>query len=129
MSNNLTLYVKKFQFKQSQATFFGHHWSKDSISPCAKKIQALNHMKFPEDKEKMRSFLGMINYLNKYSAMSAYLYAPLGALTHKAKDYKPTKEHFKNFELLKKEISMVGALPYFDINAETTLQTDVSKRV
>ena len=72
----------------------------------------------------MRSFLGMINYLNKYSAMSAHLCA----LTHQAKDYKPTQEHFKNFEQFKKEIFNVGALPYFDINAETTLQMDASKK-
>ena len=92
------------------------------------KIQALNHMKFPEDKETMRSFLGMINYFNKYSAMSAHFCALLSALTHEAKDYKPTKEHFKDFEQLKKEISNVGALPYFDINEETTLQMDASKK-
>ena len=55
MSNNLTLNVERIQFKQSQVSFFGHCWSKDSISPCPKKIQALNHMKFPEDKETMRS--------------------------------------------------------------------------
>ena len=76
----------------------------------------------------MRSYLGMINYLNKYSAMCAHLCAPLSTLTQQAKDYKPTKEHFKNFEQLKKEISNVVALPYFDINAETTLQTDASKK-
>ena len=48
--------------------------------------------------------------------------------SHQAKDYKPTQEHFKNFEQLKKEISNVGTLPYFDINEETTLQMDASKK-
>ena len=33
-------------------------------------------MEFPPDKETMRYFLGMINYLNRYSALSAHLTAP-----------------------------------------------------
>ena len=88
MENNLTLNLEKIQFKQSQVSFYGHIWSEHGISPDTKKIQALKHMEFPPDKETMRSFLGMINYLNRYSALSAHLAAPLSALTHQATDYK-----------------------------------------
>ena len=85
-------------------------------------------MEFPLDKETMRSFLGIVNYLNWYSALSAHLTAPLSALTHQTIDYKPSKEHFENFNRLKVEVSNMGALQYFDVNAETTLQTDASKK-
>ena len=85
-------------------------------------------MEFPPDKETMKSFLGIINYLNRYSALSAHLTVPLSALTHQAVDYKPGKVHFENFNRLKLEISNMKALPYFDVNAETTLQTDASKK-
>ena len=128
MSNNLTLNLEKIQFKQIQVSFYSHCWSKHGISPDPKKIQALKHMEFPPDKETMRSFLGMINYLNRYSALSAHPAAPLSALTHQATDYKPGKVHFENFNRLKVEISNMKALPYFDVNAETTLQTDASKK-
>ena len=87
MINNLTLNSKKIQFKQSQVSFYGHCWSKQGISLDPKKIKALNHMEFPPDKETMRSFLGMINYLNRYSALTALLVVPLSALTHQAMDY------------------------------------------
>ena len=76
----------------------------------------------------MRSFLGMINYLNRYPALSAHLAAPLSALTHQATDYRPGKLHSENVNQLKVEISNMKALPYFDVNAETTLQTDASKK-
>ena len=128
MENNLTLNSEKIQFKQTQVSFYGHCWSKHGISPDPKKIQALKHMEFPPDKETMRSFLGMINYLNRYSALSAHLTAPLSALTHQATDYKPGKAHFENFKQHKMEISNMKALPYFDVNAETTLQMDASKK-
>ena len=111
MENNLTLISEKIQFKQTQVSFYGHYWSKHGISPDPKKIQALKHMEFPPDKETMRSFLGMINYLNGYSALSAHLTAPLSALTHQATDYKPGKTHFENFNQLKVEISNMKALP------------------
>ena len=128
MNNNLTLNSEKIQFKQSQVSFYGHCWSKHGISPHPKKIQALKHMEFPLDKETIRSFLGMINYLNRNHALSAHLTAPLSALTHQAADYKPGKVYFENFNRLKLEISNMKALPYFDVNAETTLQTDASKK-
>ena len=116
MENNLTLNSEKIQFKQTQVSFYGHCWSKHSISPD------------PPDKETMRSFLGMINYLNRYSALSAHLAAPLSTFTHQATDYKPGKVHQENFNQMKMEISNMKALPYFDVNAETTLQTDASKK-
>ena len=75
----------------------------------------------------MRSLLGMVNYLNRYSALSAHLTAPLSALTHKAIDDKPSKVHFENFNRIKVEVSNMRALPYFNVNAETTLQMDGSK--
>ena len=128
-SNNTTLNAKKIQFKQSQVSFYGHCWLKQGISPDPKRIEALNHMEFPPDKETMRSFLGMVNYLNWYSALSTHLTAPLSALTHQAVDYKPSKEHFENLNRLKVEVSNMRALPYFDVNAETTLQMDDSKKV
>ena len=95
MENNLTLNLEKIQFKQTQVSFYGHCWSKHGISPDPKKIQALKHMEFPLDKETMRSFLGMISYLNRYSALSAHLTAPLSALIHQATDYKPVKMHLR----------------------------------
>ena len=119
---------EKIQFKQSQVSFYGHCWLKYGIAPDPKKIQAMTHMEFPPDKETMRSFLGMINYLNRYSALSAHLAAPLSALTQQATDYKPGKVHFENFIRLKVEIWNMKALPYFDVNAETTLQMDASKK-
>ena len=90
--------MEKIQFKQIQVSFYGHIWSKHGISPDPKKIQALKHMEFPPDKEIMRSFLGMINYLNRYSALSTHLAAPLSILTHQATDYKPGKVHLENFQ-------------------------------
>ena len=110
MINKLTLNSEKFQFKQSQISFYGHCWSKQGISLDLKKIKALSHMEFPPDKETMRSFLGIINYLNRFSALSAHLTAPLSALTHQTVDYKPGKVYYEIFNSLKIEVSNMRAL-------------------
>ena len=80
ISNNLTLNLEKIQFKQSQVSFYGHCWSKHGIAPDPKKIQALTHMDFPPDKETMRSFLGMINYLIVHTSLhpSVHSHIPAG---------------------------------------------------
>ena len=98
MENNLTLNSEKMQFKQTQVSFCGHIWSEHRISPDPKKIQALKHMEFPPDKETMRSFLDMINYLNRYSALSAHLAAPFSALTHQVMITSQGKSIWKNFQ-------------------------------
>ena len=76
----------------------------------------------------MRSVLGVVNYLNWYSELCAHLSATLSALTYQAVDYKPKKKHYENFNKLKMEVSTMRVLPYFDVNAVTTLQTNASKK-
>ena len=61
----------------------------------------------------------LINFLNRYSALSA--------LTHQATDYKPGIVH-QNSQRLKMENSNMDAFPNFNVNAETTLQMDTSKK-
>ena len=61
----------------------------------------------------------MTNFLNRYSTLSA--------LTHQAADYKPGRVH-QNFQQLKMENSNMEAFLHFNINTETTLQMDTSKK-
>ena len=96
------------------------------LSVCPHEIQ--NFGNSVADISILGQFLGVINYLKRYSELNAHLTAPLSALTHQAMDYKPGKVHFENFNRLKVEISNMKALPYFDVNAETTLQMDASKK-
>ena len=65
--NNLKLNALKLQFQLEEVSFFGHNWSFRAISPDPKKIHAIQQMVFPPDKESMQSFLGMVNFLNRYS--------------------------------------------------------------
>ncbi|MCG8429678.1 MAG: hypothetical protein MJA29_00665, partial [Candidatus Omnitrophica bacterium] len=127
--NNLTLNKDKLQFRQETVSFFGHLWTKDGIRADPKKIAAITSMEFPPDKESCRSFLGMVNYLNRYSPR-------LAELTHSLRDMCPPEKHYdvknkeaiRDFHLIQQEVGKEVTLPYFDIKAETTLQTDASQK-
>ena len=62
--NYLTLNPDKMQFRLPKVSFFGHTWSDKGLSANPKKIEAVKIMELPQDVETMRSFLGLINYLN-----------------------------------------------------------------
>ena len=126
--NNLKLNALKLQFQLEEVSFFGHKWNSKRISPDPKKIHAIKQMVFPPDKESMQSFLGMINFLNRYSPQLAELATTLRELCRIHADYKPKLEHHKSFNAIKRELSMNIVLPYYNPTSHTTLQTDSFKK-
>ena len=141
MDDHPTLTTEKIQQKQFQDKAYEICCSTHSISPPSQKNTVCSHAELPADMESIPIFLGkqllqgkekfvdtgtftlgtiiLINFLNRYPALSA--------LTHQATDYKPGRVH-KNFQQLKMENSDMKAFPHFNINAETTLQMDASKK-
>ena len=75
--NTLMLNPDKMQFRLPQVSLFGHQWSAKGLSPDPKKIAVVKRMDLPEDVETMRSFLGLVNYLNRFSPCLAELSEPL----------------------------------------------------
>ena len=75
--NGLVLNKKKLQFKKEEVSFFGHRWNSTGISPDPKKTESILKMQFPPDKETMHSFLGLVNFLNRYTPKLAELCSPL----------------------------------------------------
>ena len=71
--NTLTLNPDKMQFRLPQVSFFGHQWSAKGLSPDPKKIAVVRRMDLPRDVDTMRSFLGLVNYLNRFSPCLAEL--------------------------------------------------------
>ena len=137
MDDHLTLITEKtqqqqFQAKASEQNCYTHSSQKNTVfshaefSPGMESIPIFLGKQFLQGKEKFMDTgtftLGtiiLINFLNRYCALSA--------LTHHATDYKPGRVH-QNSQRLKMENSNVKALLYFNINAETTLQMDASKK-
>ena len=126
--NTLTLNPDKMRFRLPQVLFFGHQWSNKGLSPDPKKVAAVKRMDLPEDVETMRSFLGLVNYLNRFSPRLAELCEPLREVCRQDTDFQLTKSVRVAFHKTKEEISQKVTLPYFNPRSDTTLQTDASKK-
>ena len=126
--NGLVLNKKKLQFKKEEVSFFGHRWNSTGISPDPKKTESILRMQFPPDKETMHSFLGLVNFLNRYTPKLAELCSPLRKLILKDSHYSPGDPEHAAFDAIKAEFKKKIILPYFDRNKETILQTDASKK-
>ena len=111
--NALTLNPDKMQFRLSQVSFFGHQWSARGLSPDPKKIAVVKRMNLPQDVETMRSFLGLVNYLNRFSPHLAELSKPLRQICRQNMEFELTESVCVAFLLTKEEISKNITLPCF----------------
>ena len=119
--NNLTLNPDKMQFRLPQVSFLGHEWSAKGLSPDPKKIEAVERMELSQDLETMRSFLGLVNYLNRFSPWLAALSDPLRQISRKSEEFMLNNSLGVAFNKTKEEISRKVVLPYFNPQASTTL--------
>ena len=126
--NTLTLNPDKMQFRLPQVSFFGHQWSARGLSPDPKKIAAVKCMELPQDIETMRSFLGLVNYLNRFSPCLAELSEPLRQICRQNMEFELTESVCVAFSRTKEEILRNITLPYFNPSSSTTLQTNASKK-
>ena len=85
-------------------------------------------MELPQDVEMMRSFLGLVNYLKRFSPHLAELIEPLRQICRQNVEFEQTESVCVAFSLTKEEISKNVTLLYFNPNCSTTLQTDASKK-
>ena len=88
----------------SKIFFFGHTWSDKGLSANPKKIEAVKRMEIPQDVETMRSFLGLINYLNCFSPRLADLSEPLREICRQKVEFQLAPACEIAFQCCKEEI-------------------------
>ena len=123
---NVCLNYKKLQYKQREVEFFGERYTLDGQKPALSKIKAIQEMLPPQCKKQVQSFIGMINYLSKFSAQLSELAEPIRDLCQAKVPFNWGPEHESAFHLIKKEIVVAPILAYYNPNKPTILQTDAS---
>ena len=63
----MTLNRSKCVFSKKEVTFLGHRVSDKGIAPDPEKVKAITEMGAPINRKQVKSFLGMVNYLSKFS--------------------------------------------------------------
>ena len=125
--NGLVLNKRKLQFKKEEVSFFGHRWNSTGISPDPRKTESILKMQFPPDKETIHSFLGLVNFLNRYTPKLAELCSPLRKLILKDSHYSPGDPEHTAFDAIKAEFKKKIILPLVSIFRKHMI--DVSPRI
>ena len=112
------------QYCQKKVTFFGEIYTVDGHQPMPDKVQAVTEMTTPTSVTELQCFLGMCNFLSKFSPRMAEISEPLRQLTCKGIPFMWGPEHTEAFQLLKREISTAPILQYYDPKKPVVLQTD-----
>ena len=77
---NLKLNEEKCHFRCTSIPFFGEVISRQGIQPDPQKVKALTEKPPPKNKKELQAFLGVINYLNKFSPGTSEACKPLRKL-------------------------------------------------
>ena len=106
--------------------FYGETCTTSSCKPDKNKVTAITKMPALTNKKQVQSFIGMVNYLSKFSAR---LSPSVGPIRELAKDKVPFDwgpEHQSAFTQMKQEIVSAPVFAYYNPKKQTVLQTDAS---
>ena len=123
--NNVRFNPDKFQFKVNEASF-GLTWIPEGIRPDENKIKANCNMPPPKNLAELQSFMGMVNYLNRFSPIIARTSEPVRQLMKKETPFMWQAEHQKAFENLKQVITEAPVWAYYDPEKDNFIQSDSS---
>ena len=123
---NVQLSSDKLQYKKTEVVFFGGTYMTDWHKPAQTKVSVITMMPEPSCKKEVQPFIGMINYLSKFSARLSELSEPIRELSKETILFNWGLEHGEAFNVIKKEIAKVLILAYYNPNKEMVLQTDTS---
>ena len=107
---NVCLNYEKLQYKQKEVEFFGETYTLDGQKPV--QIKAIKEMLAPQCKKQVQSFIGMVNYLSKFSARLPKFAEPIRELCKEKVPFNWGPEHESAFHLIKKEIVAAPILAY-----------------
>ena len=124
--NNIKLNSDKIQYKQKEVEFFGKTHTTQGHRPSDTKVKAIMEMLKPTNLKDLQTFLGVVQYLSKFSPRIAEIAEPLWDLMKKHAPYAQGPEHNHAFDNIKKEIVQAPILRYYNLQKETVLQTEAS---
>ena len=102
--NNVKLNFEKLQYKQTQVDFFGETYTTDGRKSSSDKVQAITNMPQPVSKKELQSFIGMVNYLSKFTPRLSELAECLRDLIRINVPFQWGPEHTEAFASIKQEI-------------------------
>ena len=125
-SYNIMLKPSKCEFAVHETEFLGHKISDKGFAPKDDKPDEILGFRQPKSPEEVRSFLGLVAFVSRFIPdMSAKTFH-LRLLTKANQKFEWGIDQEKAFQSLKKAVSNISRLAYFDPKRRTRLVTDAS---
>ena len=121
------LKVEKAHIMQKRLVVLGHVVDRKGVSPDPKKVDALKKLKAPANKEEVRSFVGAVQFLNRYFNLAEKM-APLINLTRLYVRFEWLEEHETAFNDIKNMLSDKIRLTKYNPALPLGLVTDASDK-
>ena len=118
---NVKLNFDKLWYKQNEVNFFRETYTTSGHNPARSKVSAITAMPSLTNKKQVHSFIGMINYLSKFSPILSELAEPIRELSKDKVPFNWGPEHQQAITEMKKEISSAPILAYYNPKKHTML--------
>ena len=123
----LTLNASKCSYGVSEIKFWGMIFSADGVRPDPEKVDALNGLEPPRNKEELKSFICMMQSNSDFIHQFSKKIEPLRTLLKKDARFVWGPAHQKTFEEVIAAFRKDTLLRYFDLNKQTIIFVDGHK--
>ena len=123
---NIRLNFDRLQCKKTEVDFFGETYTTEDCKPAQSKVSAIVGMPPPTCKMQVQSFIGMVNYLSKFSARLSELAKLIRELSKEKVPFNWGARTPSSVQADEKEIARATILAYYNPKKETILQTNAS---
>ncbi|GJT73013.1 reverse transcriptase domain-containing protein [Tanacetum coccineum] len=124
------LYAKfsKCEFWLQEVQFLGHVVNRDGIHVDPSKVESVKNWKTPKSSTKIRSFLGLAGYYQRFIENFSKIAKPLTLLTQKNKAYVWGDKQDEAFQILKEKLCNAPVLALPDGPDDFVVYCDASKQ-
>ena len=123
---NIQLNEKKCSFLADSVEYFAFRVDKDGIHPTDEKVQAMITAPVPENKEQLKSWLGLINYYRRFIPNLASLVSDLNDLLKEKVKWNWGSKQNRAFSKVKGILSSASVLTHFDPSLPIVVASDAS---
>ena len=123
----LRLKRAKCTFLAEEVVYLGHRFTSEGIKPVEEKVKALMEARAPNDVTELKSYLGLLNYYNRFLPNLSTVLTPLHRLLRKETTWKWEEEEQQCFEATKSMILGANILVHYNPSQPLILQCDASQ--
>ncbi|KAM8707498.1 hypothetical protein ACLKA7_005042 [Drosophila subpalustris] len=123
---NMRVNWEKCELMRDSIEYCGYLVDKEGIRRLQKKVNAIQNMKTPNNKEEVRAFLGLINYYGRFVKNLSSITFPLNQLMQDNVEFDFNQSCEQAFVEVKKQMQTNTVLTFYDPNVPIVLAVDAS---